>query len=68
MRTGRGGPDRFLGWKLGIFFLGAGLFMAGAATGRQWAVAAAIGVLALGMVLRFLPGRSRSDGGEPEGE
>ena len=64
MRRGRGGPDRFLHWKVALFFLGAGFFLAGAATGTDWAVAAAAGVLALGLVLRFLPRREEDGEGE----
>ena len=59
----RGGPDRLLGWKLALFFLGAGFLVAGMATGREWAVGVAIGVLAAGLLLRFLPRRG-GDGGE----
>ena len=70
-RERRSGPDRFLYWKMAIFFLGAGFFMAGVATGRDWAVAVAIGVLFVGVVLRFLSRRGgeekSSDGGEVEG-
>lgn len=47
-------PDRFLYWKMAIFFLGAGFFMAGVAMEKDWAVAVAIGVLLVGVVLRFI--------------
>ncbi len=52
-RERRDGPDRLLPWKLGSFFLGAGFLLAGVTTGRDWAVAVAIGVLLVGVVLRL---------------
>ncbi len=58
----RGGPDRFLYAKLASFFLGAGFLVAGMTTGRDWAVAVAIGVLLVGVVLRLLSRRDRGDG------
>ena len=67
-RRRRAGPDRFLYAKLALFFLGAGLFFGGVATGRDWAVLAAVGVLLVGLALRLLPaGRNGADGGG-EGE
>lgn len=60
----RGGPDRWLHLKLALFFLGAGFFVAGVLSGRDWAVAVAIAVLAVAMVVRLLP---RRGGGEEEG-
>lgn len=68
MRRGRGGPDRFVYWKLALFFLGAGFLVAGMATGRDWAVAVAIGVLALGLLLRFLPQGGSVEEEPPPGE
>ncbi len=65
MRTGRGGPDHFVEWKLGLFFLGAGFLVAGMATGRNWPVLVAIVVLAAGVLTRFLPGRQEEGEEEP---
>lgn len=63
-RRRRSGPDRFLYAKLALFFLGAGLFFGGVATGRDWAVLAAVGVLIAGLALRFVGGRPEEPGGE----
>lgn len=68
-RRRRSGPDRFLYAKTAAFFLGAGLFFGGVVTGRDWAVLAAVGVLIVGLALRFAD-RQRSDraGEEETGE
>lgn len=58
MRRSRGGePDRFLGWKLGIFFFAAGVWVAGAATGSRTVTGAAIVILLGGLVLRVITSR-----------
>jgi uncharacterized membrane protein YjjP (DUF1212 family) len=62
MRGARGGPDRYVKWKLGLFFLGAGFLVAGMATGRNWPVAVSIAVLAAGVLVRFLPGLREEEG------
>ena len=61
-----GGPDRFLYAKLASFFLGAGFLVAGMTTGRDWAVAVAIGVLLVGVVLRLLSRRDAGGGAAAE--
>lgn len=67
-RRRRTGPDRFLHAKLALFFLGAGLFFGGVATGRDWAVLAAVGVLTVGLALRLIPAGRDEDGGKGAGE
>ena len=52
-RSSRSGPGRFDHWKLAVFWIGAALLLAGMATDRRPLVAAALGVLALGFLLRF---------------
>lgn len=54
-RTRRSSPDRFLIWKVAIFFLAAGVWLAGVISGRGWLSGAAIVILLLAIVLRFLP-------------
>lgn len=56
---------RYLEWKVRLFTLGAVLAVVGMALNQSWMTWAAIGVLVVGMLLRFLP-----DGtlGEPQGE
>lgn len=61
-RRRRAGPDRFLYARTAAFFLGAGFFFGGVATGRDWAVLAAVGVLLVGLALRFAD-RGRGDAG-----
>jgi hypothetical protein len=67
-RRRRSGPDRFLYAKLAAFFLGAGFFFAGVLTGRDWAVLVAVGVLIVGLGLRFMDRREPDGAGEEEAE
>ncbi len=53
-------PDRFLPWKVRAFGIGAALAIAGMGFGLGWLVWSGIGVLALGLLLRFLPARDDS--------
>jgi uncharacterized membrane protein YjjP (DUF1212 family) len=53
------GPDPYQRWKLVIFALGAAFGLAGIGTGRDWMILSAIGILAVGVLLRFL--RKRED-------
>jgi hypothetical protein len=53
------GPDRFLNAKIAIFCLGAGIAAVGIITERGWLVNVAIGVLLIGVALRFV-GRDRA--------
>ncbi len=55
-----GEPDRFLTWKVRAFVIGAALALAGMAFAVDWLVWSGIGVLALGLLLRFLPARDDS--------
>ncbi|CAN5537731.1 hypothetical protein BH24GEM3_BH24GEM3_07800 [soil metagenome] len=54
-RTRRSSPDGYLLWKVAIFFLAAGVWLAGVISGRAWLSGAAIAILLLALVLRFLP-------------
>ena len=47
---------RYLEWKVRLFTLGAVLAVVGMALDQSWMTWAAIGVLIVGMLLRFLPG------------
>lgn len=67
-RRPRSGPDRFLYAKLAAFFLGAGFFFGGVVTGRDWAVLVAVGVLIVGLALRFMDRREPDGAGEEETE
>jgi hypothetical protein len=60
-RRGAWKSDRFVEWKVGIFFLGAALWVAGAILGLQWLVWVAIGVLLIGVLLRFAPEEQSGD-------
>lgn len=51
----RTGPDKFLRWKTVTLVVGVGLILAAYRLERSWLVWVAIGVLAVGFVLRFLP-------------
>lgn len=56
-RKRREGKDRYLPWKIGLFLTGAAAAFAGMAMSLSWPVRVGIGVLAVAMVLRFLPAR-----------
>lgn len=56
-RRRRDGPDRFLYARVTLFFLGAGFFFAGVATGHDWAVGVAIAVLLAALLLRLVSAR-----------
>ena len=47
------GPDRFLNLKIILFCLGAGMAMVGIISGISWIINVAIGVLLIGVILRF---------------
>jgi hypothetical protein len=67
-RRRRTGPDRFLYAKTAAFFLGAGLFFGGVVTGRDWAVLAAVGVLIVGLALRFADRKEPDGAGDEEAD
>lgn len=54
----RRGVDRFLDVKMLIFVIGAALGVIGIAREIDWLVYAAIAVLAVGVILRLLRGRT----------
>lgn len=56
-RTRRPIPDLYLYWKVTLFFLAAGIWLAGVISGSAWLTGAAIALLATAVLLRFLPGR-----------
>jgi hypothetical protein len=49
------GPDRWLNLKVAVFCLGAGIALVGIAADKNWVINLAIGVLAVGFLMRFLP-------------
>jgi hypothetical protein len=57
--------DPHLSGKIQIFFLGAGLALGGIALDSPTLVGVAIVILAMGLLLGLLPGRSRKEGEEP---
>lgn len=54
-RSGAGDPDPFLAWKVRGFVIGAALALAGMGFDMGWLVWSGIAVLAIGVLLRFLP-------------
>ncbi len=56
-RKSREGEDRFLAWKVRLFVTGAVAAFAGMAMSLSWLVWVGIAVLAVAVVLRFLPPR-----------
>jgi hypothetical protein len=71
-RQRRAEPGRFLHLKVGLFFVGAAVLLAGMVTERDVVVAVAIAILAVGFLLRFLerrdPPRFVEDDDDPEDE
>lgn len=59
------GPDVWLPLKMALFITGAAAALAGIALDRDWLVNAAIALLALGFVLRFLRPRPEPGGDDP---
>lgn len=59
-RSGTGDTDPLLVWKVRSFVIGAALALAGMGLDAGWLVWSGIGVLAIGLVLRFLPSREDS--------
>jgi hypothetical protein len=60
------GPDPWLDWKVRVFFLGAALALVGMAMGNRVVTGVAMGVLLVGVILRFVGGGGRV-GPEEEG-
>lgn len=55
MKPVAGSPaDSLLPWKIGLFFTGAALWAAGAATEREWLIWAALVLVAAGFGLRLV--------------
>ncbi len=50
-------PGRFVGLKIGLFFAGAAVLLAGMVMERDVLVAVAIAILGVGFLLRFLDRR-----------
>ncbi len=63
-RATKGGAAA-LGWRVGVFFLGAVLGLAGIFLGIPWLVTAALVALLVGLALRMAPAR---DAGSEEQE
>ena len=55
----RHGPDRYLPWKMGALVVGAVLILWGSKSGLSWPVWVGIAVLAVAVVMRFLPQPAR---------
>jgi hypothetical protein len=54
------GEDRFFYPKVILFSVGGGIGVAGMASGRDWLVGIAIGVVGVGILLRFLGRRDNN--------
>ena len=59
-----GGSHRFLPLRIAIFFLAAGIWLAGVLTGRDEVTGIALGILVLGWILTLVARRSAEE--EPE--
>ena len=54
------GPDRFLDLKIVIFVIGAAIAGVGIISARNWLIYIAIGVLVVGVALRFFDRKDSS--------
>ena len=54
-RNRSGGGDPFVVWKVRLFGVGAALALSGIGFEVSWVVWAGVGVLAIGLFLRFIP-------------
>lgn len=65
-RIQRAGDDPWLIPKMSLFVIGVALAMLGIGLGREWLVDVAIGILCIGILLRFIrrktPPEDRTDG------
>lgn len=59
-RSGTADTGPLLAWKVRSFVIGAALALAGMGLEMGWLVWSGIGVLAVGLLLRFLPSRGDS--------
>jgi hypothetical protein len=72
-RSRRNDPDPTLFWRVGLLFLGAGMWFAGVLYGIEWMTLVAIGIVGIGIVLgmaarRRNAGRDFKAEDEPEAE
>jgi len=65
---GRKGPDRYYTAKLAIFVVGVVVMLAGIRLDKGWLVNVAIGVLAVAVLLRFLPQESTDPDADSDAE
>jgi uncharacterized membrane protein len=56
----------FVAWRVGLFFLAAGLWVAGVIAGDDRIIGAAIVILVVAILLRLFAGRARPPEEEPE--
>jgi len=59
-------PPGVLSWRLGLFFLAAGVWLAGVVIGDDRVTGAAIVILLVAVVIRLFGRRSDVDDGDPE--
>ena len=65
---GRKGPDHYYAAKLAIFVVGVVVMLAGVRLDKGWLVNVAIGVLAVAVLLRFLPQKSTDPDADSDAE
>jgi hypothetical protein len=64
----RTGTTRLTVWKVGVLFLGAGIWVAGVMINNFQVTAAAIIVVAIGLLLSLVERRQSSDPGDDDGD
>jgi len=60
VRRDRTGPDRYVNWKVGLFFLAAGVWLGGVIAENSFATGASILIAAVTMLLGVLGRRTGS--------
>jgi hypothetical protein len=65
---GRKGSDHYYPAKAVILIVGAGLLLAGVRSDTGWLINVAIGLLAVAVILRFLPQKPSEDDADSDPE
>ena len=66
VRRDRAGATRWIAARVGLFFLAAGIWVAGAMVGNEWVTGAAIAVAAVALLLGLIGRRYGAEDEEME--
>ena len=66
VRRDRAGATRWVATRVGLFFLAAGIWVAGAMVGNEWITGAAIAIAAVALLLGLIGRRYEAEDEEME--